>query len=38
MAESMAPSHNPDEKFLKVYNEWAEGDWGMIMTGKYHES
>lgn len=33
MAESMAPSHNPDEKFLKVYTEWAEGDWGMIMTG-----
>jgi 2,4-dienoyl-CoA reductase-like NADH-dependent reductase (Old Yellow Enzyme family) len=33
MAESMAPSHQPDDKLTKAYGEWAEGQWGMIMTG-----
>jgi len=34
MAESMAPSHIPNEKFPKVYGEWADGGWGLVMTGK----
>ena len=33
MAEAMSPSHNPDEKFPKVYGEWADGGWGLVMTG-----
>lgn len=35
MAESMAPApaHEPNEKMLAAYKEWAEGGWGMILTG-----
>jgi 2,4-dienoyl-CoA reductase-like NADH-dependent reductase (Old Yellow Enzyme family) len=33
MAESMASSQDPDEKFLAAYKAWAEGGWGMILTG-----
>jgi 2,4-dienoyl-CoA reductase-like NADH-dependent reductase (Old Yellow Enzyme family) len=35
MAESMAPApkHNPNEKMLIAYKEWAEGGWGMLLTG-----
>ncbi|KAJ5042266.1 uncharacterized protein L3040_004819 [Drepanopeziza brunnea f. sp. 'multigermtubi'] len=33
MAESMAPSHDPNEAFPKVYGNWADGGWGMVMTG-----
>jgi len=35
MAEGMAPkTHNPDQNLLKAYGEWADGNWGMILTGK----
>src|SRR3981189_955303 len=34
MAELMAPSHIPDQKFLKAYGEWAEGNWTMVLTGE----
>lgn len=35
MAEQMADGDNtvPGEVFSKVYNAWADGDWGMIMPG-----
>lgn len=33
MAETMSSSHIPDEAFSKVYGNWADGGWGMIMTG-----
>ena len=38
MAEAMAPSHNPDEKFMKAYGRWADGGWGLIMTGNVQVS
>ena len=28
-------SNIPNEKFKKVYGKWAEGGWGMIITGWY---
>jgi 2,4-dienoyl-CoA reductase-like NADH-dependent reductase (Old Yellow Enzyme family) len=35
MAEGMTPiTHNPDSKMSKAYGEWADGNWGMILTGK----
>lgn len=33
MAESMAPTHHPDDHFLIAYKAWGEGGWGMILTG-----
>jgi len=34
MAEQMAPKSNlPDEHFKRVYGTWAQGGWGLIMTG-----
>jgi len=34
MAENMAPgNHLPSEKLLKVYEKWAAGGWGMVLTG-----
>jgi 2,4-dienoyl-CoA reductase-like NADH-dependent reductase (Old Yellow Enzyme family) len=38
MAEALAPSHIPNEGHLKAYEEWSEGDWGMVMTGETLES
>jgi 2,4-dienoyl-CoA reductase-like NADH-dependent reductase (Old Yellow Enzyme family) len=37
MAESMAPAptHEPNDKMLVAYKEWAEGGWGMLLTGNY---
>jgi len=37
MAESMAPApaHDPNDKLLMAYKEWAKGDWGMLLTGKH---
>jgi 2,4-dienoyl-CoA reductase-like NADH-dependent reductase (Old Yellow Enzyme family) len=29
------PSHLPDQKFPKAYGEWADGGWGMILTGDW---
>jgi 2,4-dienoyl-CoA reductase-like NADH-dependent reductase (Old Yellow Enzyme family) len=35
MAESMAPAptHDPNGKMLLAYKEWAQGGWGMLLTG-----
>lgn len=35
MAESMAPAptHEPNSKMLLAYKGWAEGGWGMLLTG-----
>ena len=35
MAESMAPApaHDPNDKMLVAYKEWAKGGWGMLLTG-----
>lgn len=34
MAENMAPKSNlPDENFQRVYRTWADGGWGLVMTG-----
>lgn len=35
MAETMSDDGNPDENFSRVYKEWAEGGWGMIITGNH---
>lgn len=34
MAEDWAGSNNfPHEKFIDTYGVWADGDWGLVMTG-----
>lgn len=33
MAEGMAPAHVPNETFTPAYGQWADGGWGMIITG-----
>ncbi|KAH8597181.1 NADH:flavin oxidoreductase/NADH oxidase-like protein [Bisporella sp. PMI_857] len=33
LAEQMSPSHNPGEEFPKAYGEWADGGWGLVITG-----
>jgi 2,4-dienoyl-CoA reductase-like NADH-dependent reductase (Old Yellow Enzyme family) len=34
MAEGMSDStHIPDKKFMQAYSQWADGGWGLIMTG-----
>lgn len=33
MAEAMSTTHVPDERFLKAYGNWADGGWGMMLTG-----
>ncbi|KAB8293091.1 hypothetical protein EYC80_007450 [Monilinia laxa] len=38
MAEAMSATHVPDEKFLKAYGNWADGGWGMILTGNVQVS
>ncbi|RFU28928.1 hypothetical protein B7463_g7425, partial [Scytalidium lignicola] len=38
MAENMAPQHYPEENFVKAYGTWADGGWGMIMTGNVEVS
>lgn len=38
MTESLAPDHVPTENLLKVYSKWADGGWGMILTGRVHHS
>ena len=34
MAEDLSPSHIPDEKHAKAYEDWADGGWGMVLTGE----
>lgn len=34
MAENLAPTHIPTDQLIKAYEEWSEGNWGMVMTGK----
>ncbi|APA14224.1 hypothetical protein sscle_12g089940 [Sclerotinia sclerotiorum 1980 UF-70] len=38
MAETMSTTHIPDESFLKAYGAWADGGWGMIITGNVQVS
>ncbi|KAI9643496.1 hypothetical protein NHQ30_008115 [Ciborinia camelliae] len=38
MAEAMSTTHVPDETFLKAYGTWADGGWGMILTGNVQVS
>ncbi|ESZ96170.1 hypothetical protein SBOR_3445 [Sclerotinia borealis F-4128] len=38
MAEDMSTTHVPDESFLKAYGTWADGGWGMILTGNVQVS
>jgi 2,4-dienoyl-CoA reductase-like NADH-dependent reductase (Old Yellow Enzyme family) len=34
MAEQMADSaHMPDEHAIRAYSNWADGGWGLIITG-----
>ncbi|KAI1365680.1 NADH:flavin oxidoreductase/NADH oxidase [Xylaria arbuscula] len=34
MAENMADENNlPDKKFQVAYGKWAQGNWGMVLTG-----
>jgi 2,4-dienoyl-CoA reductase-like NADH-dependent reductase (Old Yellow Enzyme family) len=33
MVEIMAPSHDPDDTFSRVYSQWGGGGWGLILTG-----
>jgi len=33
MAETMASDHIPNEGLYRAYSEWADGGWGMILTG-----
>ncbi|KFX90929.1 hypothetical protein V490_06190 [Pseudogymnoascus sp. VKM F-3557] len=33
MAENLAPNHIPSDELVKAYEEWSDGDWGMVMTG-----
>jgi 2,4-dienoyl-CoA reductase-like NADH-dependent reductase (Old Yellow Enzyme family) len=28
---------DPSEKDLKLYEEWAEGGWGLVLTGRDSE-
>lgn len=37
MAENLAPNHIPNDELIKAYEEWSDGDWGMVMTGKKSE-
>ena len=34
MAECMAPTGNINDDFLIAYKQWAEGGWGMVLTGR----
>lgn len=37
MAENMADKDSlPTELFYKAYGEWAQGGWGMILTGNIY--
>lgn len=38
MAEDMSPSRVPDESFSKAYGTWADGGWGMVLTGMFRLS
>jgi len=34
MAEQLADSdHMPDEHAIRAYSNWADGGWGLIITG-----
>ena len=36
MAEQMADRRGlPHDKFYRAYSKWAEGGWGMILTGRW---
>lgn len=33
MAEALCPDGTPTPKFIRAYEAWAEGGWGLVMTG-----
>lgn len=38
MSENMSATQNPEDKHIKAYREWANGGWGMVMTGNVQVS
>jgi hypothetical protein len=34
MAESLSPGHVPDRKHVRAYEDWADGGWGLVVTGE----
>ncbi|KAG4430479.1 hypothetical protein IFR05_014041 [Cadophora sp. M221] len=38
MAEIMSPDHNPSSDIASAYGEWADGGWGMVITGNVQVS
>lgn len=39
MAEMLAGwEHNPTPALLEVYNQWGQGGWGALLTGKALDS
>ncbi|KAL5325794.1 hypothetical protein ACEPPN_006927 [Leptodophora sp. 'Broadleaf-Isolate-01'] len=38
MAENMSTDHNPSKDFSSAYGEWADGGWGMVITGNVQVS
>ncbi|TVY16607.1 NADH-dependent flavin oxidoreductase nadA [Lachnellula arida] len=40
MAENLAPGpdHKPNQKSVSAYGQWADGGWGMILTGNVQVS
>ncbi|KAH8820114.1 NADH:flavin oxidoreductase/NADH oxidase-like protein [Xylogone sp. PMI_703] len=38
MAELFAPNRYPEEALIKTYGAWADGGWGMILTGNVEVS
>ena len=39
MAEMLAGwEHNPTPSLLDVYNQWGQGGWGALLTGKAFNS
>jgi 2,4-dienoyl-CoA reductase-like NADH-dependent reductase (Old Yellow Enzyme family) len=36
MAEAMADQQLPGPQFHSTYGEWADGEYGMVITGIYH--
>lgn len=34
MAENLAVDSNPNSEHYGAYGAWADGEWGMVLTGK----
>lgn len=35
MAEMMAKGNHPTHTLIDAYDQWSDGGWGSILTGKY---